>query len=108
MRRDLLGSEVDDSQIETSGDLCSNILTNKACEPLLRTIMMAERGVWLDVRDVCEQGGLSCGGVFDDLRVVWLDDNAKEDGYVVVLFASISSIWSLFAVCNRSKLLEKT
>jgi hypothetical protein len=90
----------------TLTNACADLVSLKKYEAFPLYLLRDKRsGEWVGVRECCARLGLALTDLGPDLFATWLPDPPGHDGYAVVLFYDVESMWSMAAHYNRAHLL---
>ncbi len=86
---------------------CTDLVSLKINEAFpLHLLTTMRPGEWVQVREFCQQIGVSTGNLNPGLFAAWLPDPMANAAYVVILFYDDESKWSMAAHYNRGRLFN--
>jgi hypothetical protein len=93
-------------ETDTILSFCSDLVTQKRFESFPTYVLSEGKiGEWLLVRLVCLKCGISNCDSFPELVVTWLPEPSEDPDYAVIIFFEPTSLQSLPALYNKTRLL---
>jgi len=95
------------NEFEDLDSFCSNMVTLKSFEQILRSLFEGKKGDWVRVVDLLKMNKLFAHDQpvnFGELYVTWLESVGGESDFAMIVFCEGEFLWSKIALYNVNRL----